>query len=273
MGLHNGANGNGVSKPRLRAIISDIHGNLEALTAVLADIKQQGVEEIVCLGDVVGYGPNPAECLKIVRKITHWCLCGNHDAAIFMTHAVGFNEGAAKAVAWQRSRMQPTFFSLPGKVARWRWLESLSASRQEGDVLYVHASPRDPIMEYVLEEDFQDMGFGPSPKAVEIFEHFDWVSFVGHSHRPGIATHDFKWIKPSALEDMRYTPPKGKKTLVNIGAVGQPRDKNKDSCYVLWDGTTVQFRRVPYDVETTFKKIQAIPQLEKRFAERLLKGQ
>ena len=272
MAQHNGANGNGVSKPRLRAIISDVHGNLEALHSVLEDIKQQGADEIVCLGDVVGYGPNPIECLKIVREISHWCLCGNHDAAIFMTHAVGFNEGAAKAVAWQREKMQPRLLSLPGKVARWRWLEGLSASRQEGDVLYVHASPRDPIMEYVLEEDFQDMGFGPSQKAIEIFEHFDHIAFVGHSHRPGVATHDFKWIKPAALDAMTYVFPKDKKTLINIGAVGQPRDKNKDSCYVLFDGEKVRYRRVPYNVEKTVKKIEAIPQLEKRFAERLLKG-
>ena len=256
----------------LRAVISDIHGNLEALTAVLKDIKEQGADEIVCLGDVVGYGPDPVPCLKIIRKITHWCLCGNHDAAIFMAHAVGFNEGAAKAVAWQRKQMQPTICSLPGKVARWRWLENLSAQRQENNVLYVHASPRDPIMEYVLEEDFQDMGFGPSQKAVGIFEKFDWLCFVGHSHRPGVATHDLKWIKPAELQDMTYELSKDQKTLINIGAVGQPRDKIKDSCYVLFDGKRIRYRRVAYDVEKTMKKIEAIPQLEKRFAERLSKG-
>ncbi|HEY3321735.1 MAG TPA: metallophosphoesterase family protein [Planctomycetota bacterium] len=268
-----GANGNnGASKPRLRAVISDVHGNLEALTAVLKDIRDQGAEEIVCLGDVVGYGPNPVECLKIIRRVCTWCLCGNHDAALFMSHAVGFNEGAAKAVAWQRRHMQPHFFSMPGKVARWRWLEGLSAKRVEGNVTYVHASPRDPIMEYVLEEDFQDMGFGPSDKATEIFAAFDWLCFVGHSHRPGVATHDMKWIKPADLTDLTYVLPKGKKTLVNIGAVGQPRDKNKDSCYVLYDGEKIRYRRVAYDLEKTAAKIRQVPQLEKRFAERLAKG-
>jgi diadenosine tetraphosphatase ApaH/serine/threonine PP2A family protein phosphatase len=136
----------------------------------------------------------------------------------------------------------------------------------------VHASPRDPVMEYVLEEDFQDMGFGPSEKATDIFNHFDWLCFVGHSHRPGVATHDFKWIKPAALENMTYVLPKGKKTLVNIGAVGQPRDKNKDSCYVLFDGAKIRYRRVPYDYEKTMKKILAVPMLEKRLAERLGQG-
>jgi len=267
-----GADNNGSAHFRLRAVISDVHGNLEALTAVLKDIKEQGADDIVCLGDVVGYGPQPVECLRIVRRICRWCLCGNHDAALFMTHAVGFNEGAAKAVAWQRGMMRPRFYSLPGQVARWRWLENLSAERQEGDVKYVHASPRDPIMEYVLEEDFQDIGFGPSEKATDIFQHFDWLCFVGHSHRPGVATYDLKWIRPAALENMTYVLPKKEKTLVNIGAVGQPRDKNKDSCYVLFDGEKIRYRRVAYDYETTMKKILAIPQLEKRLADRLVKG-
>ncbi|HYF50404.1 MAG TPA: metallophosphoesterase family protein [Planctomycetota bacterium] len=274
MAVGNGshANGNGASRPRLRAIISDIHGNLEALLAVLEDIRSQNVDEIVCLGDVVGYGPNPVECLKIIRHISHWSLCGNHDMAMFMAHAVGFNEGAAKAVAWQREIMQPRFFSLPGKVARWRWLENLPAMRTEGNVMYVHASPRDPIMEYVLEKDFQDIGFGPSQKAVEMFEKFEWLCFVGHSHRPGVATHDYKWIKPAELDNMTYVLPKDKKTLVNIGAVGQPRDKINTSCYVLFDGEKVRYRRVPYDIEAVVKKIEAIPALEKRFAERLRDG-
>ncbi|GMV83001.1 MAG: phosphoesterase [Planctomycetota bacterium] len=256
----------------LRAVISDIHGNIEAFVAVLKDIEQQKVDEIVCLGDVVGYGPNPVECLKLVRKVARWSLCGNHDAAMFMTHAVGFNEMAARAAAWQRSFMRPGLFSLPGKVARWRWLENLPAMRQEGDAMYVHASPRDPLMEYVLEEDFQDMGFGPSQKVVEMFEKFDWVCFVGHSHRPGIANHEYKWIKPAELKDLTYDLPSGEKTIVNIGAVGQPRDHNPDACYVLFDGHRVRYRRVKYDVETTQKKIRAVPELADRLADRLGKG-
>jgi diadenosine tetraphosphatase ApaH/serine/threonine PP2A family protein phosphatase len=127
-------------------------------------------------------------------------------------------------------------------------------------------------MEYVLEEDFQDIGFGPSQKAVEIFDRIQWLCFVGHSHRPGVATHDFKWIKPAELDSMAYTLPKDKKTLINIGAVGQPRDRIKDSCYVLFDGERIRYRRVPYDIESAQKKIFAVPQLERRFGERLMTG-
>ncbi|MCZ7647907.1 MAG: metallophosphoesterase family protein [Planctomycetota bacterium] len=270
------AGGNGAAASNgsygLRAIISDIHGNIEAFHAVLKDIETQKVDEIVCLGDTVGYGPNPVECLKLVRSTVKWCLCGNHDAAMFMTHAVGFHEAAANAAAWQRSFMRPGLFSLPGKVARWRWLENLPAQRVEGRDMYVHASPRDPLMEYVLEEDFQDMGFGPSQKVTEMFEKFEWVCFVGHSHRPGVATHEFKWIKPHELPDMTYVLPPDQKTIVNIGAVGQPRDHNPDACYVLYDGHKVRYRRVKYDVETTQKKIRAVPELADRLADRLAKG-
>ncbi|MFH0938802.1 MAG: metallophosphoesterase family protein [Planctomycetota bacterium] len=272
MMLRGGIGNNGASKPRLRAVISDIHGNLEALTSVLKDIRSQGADEIVCLGDVVGYGPDPVSCLKIIRKTCLWSLCGNHDMALFMNYAIGFNEGAARAVAWQRQWLRPRFYSMPGKVAHWRWLENLSAQRIENRALFVHASPRDPIMEYVLEKDFQDMGFGPAQKAVEMFEKIEWLCFVGHSHRPGIATHDYKWIKPAELDNMTYILPKDQKTLINIGAIGQPRDRSNQSCYVLFDGAKIRYRRVAYDIEKTIKKMALIPELEKRFGERLRDG-
>lgn len=262
---------NGSTGP-LRAIISDVHGNYEALVAVLEDIKQQGVHEIVCLGDVVGYGPDPVPCLRTVRRVSHWSLCGNHDAAVFMTHAVGFREAAQKAISLHRAWMRPTFFSLPGTVSRWRWLENLPAQRIEGRVMYVHASPSDPLMDYVLEEDFQDMGFGPSQKVLDRYEKFEWVCFVGHSHRPGVATHEYKWIRPAALDNLTYILPPDQKTLVNIGAVGQPRDNNPDACYVLFDGVSVRYRRVAYDVATTQRKIRSIPELVPALADRLARG-
>lgn len=256
----------------LRAIISDIHANWEALEAVLADIRQCGANEIVCLGDIVGYGPDPVPCLRRIRDVCAWSLCGNHDAAMFMSHAVGFNEVAARAAEWHRNQMRPHVYSLPGVVSRWRWLENLPAQRVEGRVTYVHASPREPLIEYVLEEDFQDIGFGPSQKATSMFEKFEWLCFVGHSHRPGIADHMYHWIKPTELPGLAYVPPPDKKTLVNIGAVGQPRDKNPEACYVLWDGKTVQYRRVKYDIDTTQMKIRAIPALHARLADRLSQG-
>lgn len=257
---------------RPRAIISDIHGNYDALKAVLADIEKQDVGEIICLGDVIGYGPEPIRCLKTVRSVCDWSLCGNHDAAVFMSHAIGFNRAASDALDMHRTVLRPGTFSLPGKVARWRWLENLPAQRVEGPVKYVHASPRDPLMEYVLAEDFEDHGFGPSEKARDYHNHFDWLCFVGHSHRPGVATPDLKWIRPEELGTMMYKPPKSGQTIINIGSVGQPRDGNPDSCYVLFDGETVRYRRVPYDLASVQSKIEALEKIDNRLADRLAVG-
>jgi len=259
---------------KLRAIISDIHANVEAYLAVLADIREQKADEIICLGDIVGYGPEPIQCIEITQEVVTWSLGGNHDQVVFMSHAVGFNPSAAKAVAWHRKMIRPSFSSSGRAIERWRWLENLPCRREEGDVLYVHASPHEPLVEYVLEEDFQDMGFGPSEKVIKMYECFGRLCFVGHSHRPGIGTYDRRWVKPAELADMTYILPQdpGLQTIVNIGAVGQPRDRDTRACYVLYDGATVRYRRVPYDIASVQGKIRAIPDLEVRLADRLALG-
>ncbi|MCX7805992.1 MAG: metallophosphatase family protein [Planctomycetota bacterium] len=255
-----------------QAIISDIHANLTALDAVMDDIGRHDVDEILCLGDIVGYGPDPVECVDMVRTRCKWCICGNHDAALFMTHPIGFNKYAREAIEWHRSVLLPGFFSLPSKFDRWKWLESLPDRRIEGDRMFVHGSPRDPVMEYVGEEDVVDMGFGPSDKIVRIFEMIERICFVGHSHKPGVVCEDYKWIKPADLKDYEFRMPENGKVLVNIGSVGQPRDRIKDACYVIFDGEKVLFRRVPYDVEKVRKRIAENPRLDSRLGDRLLQG-
>lgn len=257
-----------------RAIISDIHGNLVALEAALADCKEQKVDQIVCLGDICGYGPDPIDCVDIARSVCTWILCGNHDAALFMSVPIGFNKYAREAVEWQRGQLQPRWYSFPKKRGRWEWLQNLPASRQEEDVLYVHASPRDPLMEYVEEGDFSDMGFGPSQKAVEIFEKIQRLSFCGHSHRPGVVTEDYIWLKPHDLVDMTHKLDPTRKTLVNVGSVGQPRDNNPQGCYAIYDNTanTITFRRVAYDIKKAQERFARVPELDARLAKRLETG-
>lgn len=257
-----------------RAILSDIHGNLVALQAALADCDEQKVDEIVCLGDICGYGPDPIGCVDLVRKRCKWVLAGNHDAALFMTVAIGFNKYAREAIEWQRSVLLPRWYSFPSKKERWDWLANLSPLREEINVLYVHASPRDPMMEYVEEADFADMGFGSSQKAIEIFEKIKWLSFCGHSHRPGVVTSEFQWMKPHELPGMSWTVKNGDKTLVNIGSVGQPRDNNPKGCYVIFDTEkqTVTFRRVEYDIKKAQERFKAVPQLSERLWKRLETG-
>ncbi|HYF50415.1 MAG TPA: metallophosphoesterase family protein [Planctomycetota bacterium] len=216
-----------------RAVISDIHGNLVALEAVLADIQTQKVDQIVCLGDICGYGPQPVECINRVRETCAWSLRGNHDEALF-NDPIDFGKNALTAIMWQRTIMQPKPGSPADVVERWNWLKNLPTEHSEKDVLFVHASPRDPLYEYVLREDFDDQGFGPTQKAKDIFSAMEWLCFCGHSHRPGVVAEDYKWILPAEIE-RSYIIKRGFKTIVNIGSVGQPRDGISDACYVIFD--------------------------------------
>jgi len=136
---------------------------------------------------------------------------------------------------WQRTILQPKPDSPPDVAARWNWLKELPTEKSEKDVLFVHASPRDPLYEYVLREDFDDQGFGPTQKAKDIFAAMEWLCFCGHSHRPGIVAEDYKWILPAEIEKGSYVIKRGFKTIVNIGSVGQPRDGDPAACYVIFD--------------------------------------
>jgi predicted phosphodiesterase len=257
-----------------RAIISDIHGNLIALKAALADCKAQKVDEIVCLGDVVGYGPDPEECVDLVREHCKWVLQGNHDMAVFMQYPIGFNKIAAQAILYTRKVLEPKWYSFPSTRKRWQWLQNLEPIRKEGDALYVHASPRDPLMEYIEEQDCMDIGFGPTQKIIEVFERFETLCFVGHSHRPGVVNEEYTWLKPSNLENMAYFLEPGRKTLVNVGSVGQPRDRNPDLCYVIFDmdKKVLKFRRLPYDVEAAQKRFKRVKDLHEKCWKRLSEG-
>ena len=217
-----------------RAIISDIHSNLVALEAVLADIKTQNVDAIVCLGDICGYGPQPLECIDLVKQNAIWTLKGNHDEALFV-EPVDFGKNARLAIEWQRRILEPKLDGSLQDEERWNWLQGLTSLHKEGDVMFVHASPRDPIYEYVLRDDFHDSGLGPTQKAKDIFACMDWLAFCGHSHRPGVVSEDYKWWRPAELENMTATIKKGMKTIVNVGSVGQPRDGIPLACYVLFD--------------------------------------
>ena len=134
----------------MKAIISDIHGNLEALEAVLADIKGLGIDDIYCLGDVVGYGPNPRECVDLVMSSCKVCLLGNHDqGALFDPE--GFNAGAERAIFWTRSILESGDPS--GNERRWEFLGELPRTHNEDDFKFVHGSARNPLNEYVFPED------------------------------------------------------------------------------------------------------------------------
>ena len=249
-----------------QALISDIHGNLEALQAVLADIEQQSVDRIICLGDIVGYGPNPCQCLDEVMRKCELTILGNHDqAALFDPE--GFNPVALKAIYWTRDELDRG----PGPASainrRWDFLSELPKSHREGDILFVHGSPRDATNEYVFPETIYD-----SARMKALFDKVTLLSFQGHTHMPGVFTLDGEFITPEDC-DHKF-PLQNEKLMINVGSVGQPRDENPRSCYVIFDDAeqAILYRRVDYDFEVTIQKIYDIPDLDNMLGDRLRGG-
>jgi len=247
-----------------RALISDIHGNLEALTAVLEDIRQQGITEIFCLGDVIGYGPNPVECLDTVQKKCAICLLGNHDqAALFDPE--GFNPVAFRAILWTRDQIDNSSGGAAAVNERWDFLGELPRTHNEPDRLYVHGSPRDPTNEYVFPEDVYNLR-----KMENLFDRIDQFSFQGHTHIPGVFTPSLEFFGPDECDhEYRFGD---EKAMFNVGSVGQPRDGDPRACYVILTEESVVFRRVDYDSSVTASKIYDTPQLDNMLGDRLRDG-
>lgn len=249
----------------MKAIISDIHSNYAALEATLADIQKVGITDIVCLGDIVGYGPQPRECLDAVRQICDLVLLGNHEEAI-MFGAVNFNLKARRAVDWTRQVLLEALADSPElRSARRKYMETFQPEMKIEGVKYVHASPRQPTREYVTPKDAFD-----HHKMADIFDHLEDYCFCGHTHTPGIFTQE-GFTHPSEMFDL-YMIGTDEKVLINVGSVGQPRDGDPRACYVTFDGDTVTWRRVKYDVVSTCRKIYQIQQLDNFLAERLREG-
>lgn len=247
----------------MKAIISDIHSNLEALQAVLADIKSQNITEIYCLGDVVGYGPNPRECIDLVMDCK-LVLMGNHDQGA-MFDPDGFNASAERAIFWTRQQLESGSDPRSLREKRWDFLAERPRMHKENPYLFVHGSARNPLNEYVFPEDIYNQR-----KMERIFTLVEKYCFQGHTHVPGIFTETLQFISPDEMNGT-YTL-ENRKTLCNVGSVGQPRDGNWRSCYVVLDNDTITFRRVEYDVDTTIKKIYDIPDLENFLGDRLKEG-
>ena len=163
------------------AIISDIHSNLEALEAVLADIDSQSVDEVFCLGDIVGYGPDPIACIDLVMERCTRVVCGNHDEALFKG-AYGFHRVARDAIDWTRKILKPSWLR-PASKRRWTYLAQLPLVKHWNDNLLVHGSPRQPTEEYVTPN---HAAWPPPGMFEEIFAAFSSVCCVGHTHFAGV---------------------------------------------------------------------------------------
>ena len=248
-----------------RALVSDIHGNLDALQSVLSDIRSRGIETIFCLGDVIGYGPEPQACIDAVMDFD-LCILGNHDqAALFDPE--GFSSTAERAIFWTRTQLECSEPNNDDQKRRWRFLAELPRTHQVDQYLFVHGSTRNPLNEYVFPEDIYNRR-----KMEKIFSLVPHYCFQGHTHIPGVFTEDFRFLSPSEI-NFEYTF-SDEKTMVNVGSVGQPRDGDPRSSYVILDDETnsIEFRRVPYDFTVTSKKIYDIPELDKFLGDRLHDG-
>jgi len=254
----------------MRAIISDIHSNIEAFRAVLEHVRGQRIGEIFCLGDVVGYGPDPEDCIDEAMKCD-LCLMGNHDEAAFLS-PFGFNAVARQAIDWTRERIEPTWHSGPTCRARWQFLTSLPLTHKIDTITFVHGGPRAPTWDYILDGDTAAVLGEPSEKLVETFEMIDGPCFVGHTHIPGVIEGvDGDFMTPDELGGVyEYHP--SRKAIINVGSVGQPRDGDPRACYVTMDETVVAYHRVEYDWQKTCRRIIEIPGLPDLAGERLVVG-
>ena len=238
------------------AIISDIHANLEGFQTVLADIREQGIDtkQIVCLGDVVGYGANPKECLDIVRGMNIPVVKGNHDEYIGVDEdPEGFNDAAAEVVAWSRAQLQPDDR---------KWLRELKYFRLVANFSIVHATLDAPQRwGYVFEK---------LEAAASFTYQNTQVCFFGHTHVP-VAFIREVGVRGGTYSKFRIEP--GKKYFINVGSVGQPRDGDPRAGYVVYDLAlgTIELRRLPYDIAAAQRKIRAA-KLPERLAERLSIG-
>jgi diadenosine tetraphosphatase ApaH/serine/threonine PP2A family protein phosphatase len=246
------------------AIIGCIHGNLEALSAVIQDIRVRKIERIVCLGDVVGFGPNPAECLDLVRESCFIMIRGDHDEAM-LSGSEGFIERTAQGLDWTREQLQQ---GDPHIVqARMRFLEESRASFGSAGISFHHGSPRS-CHEFMFPNDVRR-----DPRKLRAaFAATEKVCFHAHTHVPGVITQEpLAWTSASEF-DHYFHYRKGSKALVNVGSVGQPRDGDVRACYLEIKKNELFWRRVEYDVQSVVSRLQGNEALAPSLAVRLQKG-
>jgi diadenosine tetraphosphatase ApaH/serine/threonine PP2A family protein phosphatase len=237
-------------------ILTDVHANLEALTACLGMIKRVGVDRLVCLGDTVGYGADPNATCDLIRRNCQFAVLGNHDAAVAGRMDYSFYYQAARDVLdWTARRLTPDNMA---------WLRSLPYSVPEAEVLYGHGSPLEPsAFEYIFAlEQAEDLVLRAGNLA--------HLTFIGHSH---LQRAFLLFPKVKDVWSDRVQIHAGQKYLCSIGSCGQPRDYDPRSCFGVWDDEqrVVEFHRVSYDNQTTSRKILEAG-LSPHFARRLLHG-
>lgn len=246
------------------AIISDIHANLEALEVVLKDIKRQKITEIICLGDIIGFGPNPVECVQLVLERCQIVLKGDHEEFFEQTPLIA-NEYALKNHKWIHNQFKDSYFLFSKKKKKLKdFLKNLPLMYNEQNILFVHGSPREPTMEWILKSDCE----AHSEKLNEIFSLVERLCFFGHNHIAGAISNELQFIVPDKA--LKIDPKE--KYLISVGSVGQPRDRDYRACYTTFDGEEVRWNRLEYEVQITQQKIEKNKTLDAWSAQRLSLG-
>jgi diadenosine tetraphosphatase ApaH/serine/threonine PP2A family protein phosphatase len=240
------------------AVLSDIHGNRHAFEAVLAELDEVQVDELWCLGDLVGYGADPDACVELARENAAVCLVGNHDLAVRGDIPLDeFSRGAELAARWTIENISAENLA---------FLKGLEPKGVEGDVGLYHASPRDPIWEYVLSVLLAELCFDVQPER---------IALIGHSH---VALSFHRDVGVPACGEARAAGTQldvsQGQWLLNPGSVGQPRDGDPRAAWLLLDtaGWSATFRRSDYDIDGAAAAIRAA-RLPESLAERLFYGQ
>ncbi len=220
------------------ALISDIHSNLEALTEAYKYIKKRkDIEEIIILGDIVGYGANPNECIKVCKRISKYIVAGNHDrAAVNPSVRLIFNVSAAKAAKWTENVLKDEYV---------HFLKNLPLTLNKNRFLFVHSSPHNPEEWSYLWNNWE---------AKFQFQAFDRnICFIGHSHIPAIFSEN---NSPQKKND-KFFFSKNEKYIVNIGSIGQPRDRNPKLSFVIFNENelSVEYIRLNYNIKKAADKI------------------
>ncbi|MCS6970047.1 MAG: metallophosphoesterase family protein [Planctomycetota bacterium] len=242
------------------AILSDIHGNWEALQAVLEVCERLRVQRYICLGDVIGYGPDPLAVSRVARERFAISLLGNHEEAL-ITGKHRFNPHAAQAIDWTRAQLKR-------ERELWQWYLERQPFAISDQMLCVHGSIYDPVHDYVDEPENPIEAQQMIETLNRDFSGFD-VCFAGHNHTPFLATTVGVIVPHDGHRQFRL--PKGHKAYICVGSVGQPRDRDPRASFATLDGEALTFHRVPYDVATTQAKILRAG-LNPFLAERLAEG-
>ncbi len=223
-------------------VVSDIHSNLEAFLSVLNDVSKEFFDLFVSLGDIIGYGPDPEKCIKLIDEERIISIKGNHERMLFrVEERVLANELARRAIEWTEENI-----STKSKI----FLDRLEEVYQHNDLLFVHGSPLDPD-EYILRR-------GTAMRSIEEIKRIGFkLCFFGHTHIPGIFYENGSFIYD---DDNNILLEREKIYLINPGSVGQPRDRNRKASYLVFDTEkySIKFRRVEYNITQTIEKIEKL---------------